>query len=593
MIKRIRDFLLVALCVVAFNSSADSDDPAQDALNSLKDAADMAGKFVDGMVGSFGYVDPAYVNSFKVINDTAQEIGVARRTDLKILGASFSGDVGDRLKLAPYTDSGDFYTDKHLNFTVLIEQSVQVTGLGAISKILFEKGVPLTVKNDTNTYYYRAYENRGQIRIEYLGVKSMTPAFSGVFYNSFPKPVKLSFIKDGQNYTVTLEPNTFNLLNSTPDNSTSIRPGAGEHRNFTFTDGTTTVKIPITAQGVCNMVLDDKTQQLVPGTPMVYTYEVYSNNGVMAVSSQGLAIGNYTEPVDPQKPDTSLVRDINPISAQVWYQSLAQTSASAGAQPPSLYPMPGQVWALYFTTDQTIAQKLTAGAVQKLTLIRPLLSKKQAILSIVALESTDDAKAKIWIDRFAKGTIGSYQMPVSTTQFDPSQAVVNQAPTDYGIVDDTQGTGSSGIKGRVLLSDVFLSQGIGQGPFYYTVQQPIIYPDSLVNTLASVIDSKTYGTSTAEAIIKELTTQVTDWIKMYGGNGAAAKSALISYLQVHGIPEIFNAGSKNLNLQGQRFVDAFTTGALSLMNLPIVYQGGVNNFVFSLDKKPDNWPTAS
>jgi len=586
-----------ANCGPVFGKVCDGFNDAVDALESVKQikaGIDTAGKFVDGMIGSFGYVDPSYVYSFKVVNDSSGKIKAARREISKVMGASFEGSIGEHLELQPYTDSGDFYKNIHLNFSVLLQKDepIELFGKPAVAtKTIFEKGVPLTIKNDPNVYYYRAYENRGQLQAEYLGVKTQTTAFSGVFYNSFGKPLKLTFIKDGQTYITTLEPNTFNLLNSTPDNPTSVRPGAGEQRNFTFTDGTTTVKIPITQLGVCNMVLDDKTQKLVPGSPMVYTYEVYSNNGVMAVSSQGLAIGNYTEPVDPKNPNTPVVRDINPVNLEIWYQSIAQASANAGDQAPPLYAIPGQVWALYQNDDSKVAQKLTAGSVQKISVLRPLLSKKQSLLYVVALETTDDNKAQKWIDRLLKGAIGTNVASVSSTaSFDPSQAIINQQPVDYGIIDDTQGSGSSGVKGRILLIDPFISQGIGQGPYYYTIQPPILYADQLVGTLAAVIDTKSFsGTSDAD-IIKQLNQQVATWIKSYGGNGIAGKAAVTSYIQAHGITELFNAGSKVLNLQGQRFIDAFTTGPLSLTQLPLAYQNGVNNFVFYLDKKPDNWP---
>ena len=73
-------------------------------------------------------------------------------------------------------------------------------------------------------YHYRAYSDRTIPKVEYLGIKTTTPEFNGVFLNSATQAVSLQYMKNGVTYVVTLEPDTFSLLSSDSWVKNSIRP---------------------------------------------------------------------------------------------------------------------------------------------------------------------------------------------------------------------------------------------------------------------------------------------------------------------------------------------------------------------------------
>ena len=82
-----------------------------------------------------------------------------------------------------------------------------------------------------NVYHYRAYSERTIPKVEYLGIKTTTPEFNGVFLNSATQAVGLQCMKNGVSYTVTLEPDTFSLLSSDSWVKNSIRPAKMAAKN--------------------------------------------------------------------------------------------------------------------------------------------------------------------------------------------------------------------------------------------------------------------------------------------------------------------------------------------------------------------------
>jgi hypothetical protein len=465
--------------------------------------------------------------------------------------------------------------------------------------------------NDTNVYYYRTYTDKNIIKGEYLGIKGTTSDFLGTFYNSTDVDVQLQFLKDGQSYTITLEKQSFNLLQSTPNNPTSIRPASNEQRAFTFTkDGTSIGYIPIAPLGIGNVIYNEQTKQFDPAGPMMYTYEVYKEqDGSLAVSLQGLSIGNFVQSTSTR------IRDINPLACHVWIQSAAQAQAAAQTQQGKQqdtgsipFDIPEIVWVAYKTKDYALQQKISVGTVSDFMIMRPQLAEQEAWLYCVSLPMTDETKAKKFLDRLTNGIIGQkaiYTEITDVTNID----ITKLQPNTNGIVDDSKGTGSSGLTGYILFADRFAPSGVGLGPFYYYVPAVQLRVDQLIANM--LLDNSYYTTDESGSTImkgeiqSELTKKFVQWISQYPKDPKSVRADVLKYLQQKGNKTLFTESSsaqksvnpltgteqKTLTAQGNHLLDALLTGPISIAHYPILRQAGTNYYVFALGEKPTFWPS--
>lgn len=625
-------FFLISLLILEIKADNINESAGQ-VLDGLKGAWDGASGMVSGMAQSFGYVPSDYTYNLCAWNDSPGMVGVVKQEVTKVLGAGFSGPVTRYAKLLPYTNTGDWMKEQ-LYFTLwlLIEKDnvdyneyktkiddyalmgTAFPGLGnaimafagsivtteALEKYeLLSKNI--SQKDLENVYHYRAYTDKGVIKGEYLGAKTTTQEFSGVFYNgSSSSDISLQFIKDGITYKVALEAGTFSLLNSTSGNPTSIRPGKAETRGFTFYQGSTILAaMPIHEKGICNLQLDPATNKLIPGSAMVYTYEVYSGKKGPAIGMQGLAIGNFRQPLD-QDPKKNVVRDVNPMECHAWYQSAqqAQKEVEETAKPTDakqlFHDFTEQVWIFYKTKDYSYSKKINAGDVIDFTLIRPRISEKSTWLYVVALETDDDKKALNFLNRLNDGKIGEkIKEPISSIgKFDESTVLTTMQSNTHGVIDDTKGTGSSGIKGYVLLADNALPRGVGTGPFYYQIRPPVVDIGQLVDLFSSNLDEKRFANGAGST--NELTTKIEKWILLYPKNNKQIITEVTTYLQEKGADSLMidpKASTRTLNNEGKKAVDIIVSGPVSIAHYPRQQQAGSNGYVYTLGDVPKGWPS--
>ncbi len=636
-VKKVNFYILFFLITNMF-SIIRSD--LQDSINSLKNSWDGGKNFVEGMVrGIVGSVGVCFeadwshcVYSPRIWNDSPGVIFVAKQDLTKVLGAGFSGGLTRQQALWPYTDTGagdGSWWHEDLNFILWLLRAKNngedegysqyktkvkdyaakgsvVPGFGSAIGALagsivtteemekysfFDKKLSQSHGDPDNWYYYRAYTYQGQLKGEYLGIKTTTPEFNGVFYNSSKEPITLEFAKDSQNYKVLLEAGTFSLLNSSSSVTNSIRPPATQERAFTFYQADTVIAaMPIRAEGICNMQEDATTKKMVPGAPMVYTYEIADTQQGPQVSLQGLAIGNYDQPFDTTDPQKSVVRDINPMHCHFWYQSAAQ--AQAAAKSDQLYlDIPVPLWIFYKTADYSYQQKVKPEDVIDFSLIRPRLSEKNAWLYVVGIQTTDDTKAVQFLTRLADGVIGQdLKEPVTAiNNFNENMVLVKTLPNTHGLIDDSAG---SGVKGFVLLADNVTPRGVGYGPFYYQINPCIVQLDQLASLLSSYLNSSLFAS--ADAMNQEINKKITQWVKLYPTDNKTVASQLTDLLTQKGIDQIITntaAPQRTLNEYGKQGVTTLTSGPVSIANIPTLYQAGSNLYVYNLGAVPAGWPS--
>lgn len=492
---------------------------------------------------------------------------------------------------------------------------------------------PPAPKDDDKVYYYHAFarynekDQKLKMEAEYLDLAGTTSEFSGQFYNHSSKNIPLQFTKDGKPYTVTLEPETFNLLQSSREVDYSIRPKSDDQAigfqfyNQSVSETTKLAFVPISSEGIGNVISTQqnpnkmvKKDDLVVVGPKLYTYEVVDTPQGPAVGVQGLKIGNFDQPVSQN------VRDINPAVCHLWFKDAktAQAEMEKEQQAQNLpldynavaFDIPEQVWINYKTADQVLQEKVPTGTVKDFYVLRPQIKEKEAWLYIVTLQTTDDAKAKKFLDRLSAGTLGTKAIYTDVTKEElDKKTVLSMKPNINGFIEDIQGPDASGLTGAVVLADWFSPQGVGDGPFYYELDPGVLRVDQFANaiwydTKFYAKDEKTGSLQLKPEVLKELAALLPQWLGQYKTNPDTAKAALKKYLQEKG-----NAGdpadaesngifvnAKQLPAQrvfteqGNNLFQTLVDGPISLKNYPIMRKAGTNWYTRNLGDKPDNWP---
>jgi hypothetical protein len=622
----------------------------------IKTVWDGAGSMLKGMGQSFGVVDSSYKYSYHVYNDAAVPIFVAEERLTGLLGATFQGEIKKGLTIGPNADSGEAFYNRPLYISVWIcvetsdeQKKIQkyakssqewagwgaiagtVAGMGVASPLtaglgaslgalagsiatvetlkkykLYEKNIYPWSPNDQNVYFYRAYTRQGTLYAEYLDLKKTTAGFLGQFYNATNANIMVEFKKDDVDYSATLEPNSFNMLQSS-SKPYSIRPPANEKRGFQFYKDTISKDtmisfIPLASEGLAYMVnisTDPNRPSYAAGSPMMYTYEIYDSPDGIVVGTQGLSIGTYDQPT------TGKIRDLNPAECHLWYQSAAQLQAintKNGVEPNNLeraFDIPESVWISYKSHDYTYRKKINPGEVIDFAILRPLL-QEQAFLYVVACASQDEKKVTLFLDRLHAGLL------VQATRSDASQKAGNTRTAQIGTrgtIDDTKTTDGSGVIGTILLQDLFFAQGVGTGPFYYTIRPSILRIDQFVSNIwfdqRFYLQDKSNGNLTLNPeIFAELSTTLPQWIAQYTRDAAGVQSALKKYLQEKGNPGLFIDPSKStqareFNSQGTLLYNTLLQGPISIASYPVLKRSGTNYYVFALGDKPADWPDSN
>jgi hypothetical protein len=618
-------FLLSIIFKCSGQSTSQSSDQKWDNLknqfvNSTKNVSDGASGFLKGMGQSVGIVTADYHYSYQVWNDTPVFLLVGQQRVVPAMGVNIPEDFYNAQMLRGFTNTGSNFLNQQLYLRVVLFADPAnknfnpyfTSPVSDLEKLapqsgqfqILNKEIYPWAKDDDNIYFYRAYSSKSQIKAEYLGIKTATTDFLASFYNSSSKDVQLHFAKDGIKYDVTLESLTFNTLQSLAGSGTSIRPSGNEKRFFDFKlAGKTIDQIPILSEGIGNVAYNDATKKYDPAGPMLYTYEIYDAQPTPKATMQGLSIGNFTQPT------SGLIRDINPVPCLVWYQSAAQlqkmqASAAKDTEQDSVYfDAPESFWVAYQTADWSIQKKVDPGTVGKFTIVRPRLSEKQAVLYGVSLQTNDEKKARQFLNRLTTGKL------VTPTAYDQSGLAGERIdlsvikPSTNGIIvdNDPKDPARTGLTGYLLFSDVFFPTGVDSNAvFYYLVPAPQLKIDQLVNAL--YLDDNSYTKDESGAVVLkkevfgELSGLIKNWIVAYKKDSLGVAAQVKNYLMSHGNKEVFvdpaaSNQSRALTTQGQRMLEMFLTGPISLKNAPLLRSAGTNYYVYGLGSKPDSWPS--
>lgn len=553
-----------------------------------------------------------------VWNDSPGPINVAIEDVKKVLGINFDGDITRTETVLPFThiggESNGVFWHMDLYFKVALQWDENNPGLYESYsaskkptnptnwKTMFRKNI--AYPDAKNIYYYRTYTDKAMPKAEYLGIKTTTNEFNGVFTNSAAQSVILKFIKNGQTYQATLEPGSFSLLSSDSQVKNSIRPAkdATEKRFLTFLkDGNVVAALPLMPDGICGMQPNPaKPGEFIPSEPMLYTYEVFQNGQNVDVGMQGLAIGHYPQTLgaDAKK---NVVRDINPMECHVWYQSIDDYKKKMDPQDTDVpFEPDGQVWISYMTKDSTFQKKIKSGDVIDFSLLRPLVSEKKSSLFVVFVATHDEAKAKAFIKRLTDGVIGqdALEPVVKVSNFDAATVLSDVKSNLKGIIDDTKGSGNSGVKGLVLLVDHFSPRGLGYGPYYYNISPALLRIDQLSGLFTTFLDAKKISSDKEnlkeklKAFADTLDKKIVAWIAAYQTNKSGTTQEITKFIQQYGADGFFEtkAGSKTFNALGQHGLDMLLTGPVSFANYPLIYQAGSNEFILLAGDKPKDWP---
>lgn len=619
-------YIALSLVSVSMYGQDSSDDQLKAASDQIAQAGEEiysgASSFLGGMAQSFGYVPSSYTYSFRAFNDTPAPIVVGIQQETNVMGGTFAGDLKDYVQVGSFQDTGDYFQDKKLYLRVwLLRNASDISsyanastigaeaglGIGAVpggisvtemarKDSFFDKKITsLTQENDPYTYYYHAFTSGGVTKGEYLGIKDVTSEFAGVFYNSLPEAdgneVEFDFVKSGSTYTVTLEPSSFNLLESDTSVVNSIRPPSyDESRDFVFKQGSRTLAtIAIAPEGIANVQTNPETNELEIVGPMTYTYNVWADSsGTAQIGMQGLNVGNFDQPM-------GRVRDINPLQGKLWYMSAEQsqqaTNSDGSTDYSSIpYDIQEALWISYVTNDQVIQQKLEPGSVIDLNMIRPQIAEDSATMFVVLIKSIDDTKSKTFLNRLHQDLIGSDSL--YTQIADPtnvSSITADITANENGIVVDNQAEGSTGLTGYVVLTDTFYPRGLGSGPYYYSIPSGQLQIGSLANLLYFSDGSYDSSGSLSSEFMQDFSQNVVQWIKEYSSGPDQVESSVISYMQANGADGIFDE-SGALTISGEAMIQNFLTGAISISNPPVIRQAGTNWYPLTMGSVPSGWP---
>ena len=548
-----------------------------------------------------------------------------------MLGIDFDGDITESKEIPPYSHGGGipkgpnsdgkfYHSGLYLKVALQFDQNNQNlyesydvnTQVGNQNfKWSTNRRWNIAYPDPKNVYSYRMYTERHIVKAEYLGIKTTTNEFNGVFVNTTNEDAKgnvasqgqnvlLQFMKNNVNYQVTLEPGIFNILNSDANVPNSMRPKDDtEKRSLTFLtmDKRILAQIPLTPEAICNMLPDPKKEgAFIPGDPMLYTYEIFQGTKGISVGMQGLAVGHYKQTLDVNNPTKNVVRDINPLECHVWYQSPQDTQKMLDPKSTDVAFNPQeQVWISYVTKDSVVQKKINPGDVVDFTILRPQVSEKQALLFVVALQTNDDTKAQAFLKRLTDGIIGKDAITpkVQVSDFNASVVFTKIEANDKGVVDDTQG---SGITGAVLVMDMFSPRGLGYGPYYYMIPSPLLRMDQLSNALSSFLDPKKIGVTDKKSgddfQTKTLNPKIVTWITNYQKNKQGVKQEVTSYVQQYASSGFFEKDGKTLSSFGKHALAMVLTGPVSIENYPLIRQAGTNEFILLAGEKPKEWPGA-
>lgn len=494
-----------------------------------------------GLGMGFGAPPTGYVYSYTVVNDTALPIYVNTQEIASFMGAYFPKAGGwSQATVLPFSQNYNI-SNKEYYF----EMSLHANNNKPTNHLPYVNTDALYIqdciqlpadKNSTKVNYFRVYMGKELKQGQYVHVPKAE--YVGYADPSNPKDSNAS-VTMGAALTgspaLTIFNNTSTSLTvgySSKTGQTSLQTSdcdiflaKTEKNSFVYHSGlvnATTQKSSLPLGTVAVFQKGSGTSSQLFAMPASvfggksYTLEIYQDQqNSRAVGLQALMSAHDVP--------SGRVKDITPVPCVFWYQSVAQLAKS---QATGMSDLPGKVWIVSQGENDLISSEVLLGDALQFNLIRPELGK-QRWLYFLYINTTDDAKAKQFVQNFILGKNGKdiikqYQeqgvnqfnqiqtqlanvLTFSSSQSSSSnsgqivvpesllQAAIKGAlKVNRGEIQDT----ALGMSGYLLGADVFLPQGLGAASTFYYQLNPSEQTASDVPTSA-VINGCIMGIATA------------------------------------------------------------------------------------------------
>ncbi len=606
------------------------------------------------LIQSFGYCPDDYTYSMQLWNDLSQSVTADLQKVISVQGAKFNSSSA-KTQTIPAFSFSDPSAFANIN---ICHGIVHLTNGNLSYSYSFDVD-----EKDKNTYFFHTFQTseddspQGEFMGPglYGGPYLSTKEFDGVFFNKSPYEAQLSFKKNGQTYSVSLESSSFNLLSSDSWQTDSIR-SSSEKRSFDINVNNNKLSFPVNSIGLGDSFYDPTTtttQQI----PLTYTYEIYQNQNDLNAVVQGFNMGNHNQLGIPDIQTTTApavsqllaIRDINPVDCSVWCQSLDQyqtekqnQSSSQSTSPSQLqqipYILPGSLWATYQTDDWKVSQQLSAGSVTNFDIIRPQKKENIGYLYIFSLNTTDSKKANQFLTNVSKNSDLTSQLLKTTidltteTDLGTITAQLQKTCQSNGGIPSTCNAiindQNSGVQGALLLVDTFVPYGGGtKTPRYYKIPTAILLVDtSFSSIVTSNLDPKAFGSDPQQvttSMASDFNKNIIGWLSTFNNNLSTINASqttassqitlatatahaselqglvpdLTDYVRQKGLASLFTDSTATTTRifsdQGIKKLYLMLFGPLSLSSPPVILQPGINAYLgLKPGELPKGWPSS-
>lgn len=632
-----KQYSLVLILIILSNYL--SADPDLDNLkNTVTALGDQFKEFGKGLAESFGMNPPGYHYSFRMFNNTNSIIEAEARRIKTYQGVFIKQDSIEQWSLNPTEESGP---TRFNSINLYLEVVARANGSQIFSDSIVDQ-MPDYKTTTPAVVFYNIYESAAGIHGESLGTnKTTSDQFLGSFYNTLQTQQTMTFLFADQMFTIKLDPQSYNFLSSNNKIINSIRPQQGS-RVFDFGPAG---KISVAAQGLATGQLKDGTIQNVEAD--LYHYEIIGTQASPKAITAGFNPGNFSQPL------TERLRTITPLSCLVWNKAPNQIIQEEGFVPVTLsnttiwvaYSTPGWSNSTMGTTD-TVMAKIPVGQALHFYGIRPLIDTPnylttdemmklqnleptktfgtettlqtlgvnlapvdifksikdqapktpKAPLYIVSIDTTDDTKAKTFLQNLLQGKITLPVAPsLSSNNLvqDVTQSLATKLSTTSGQLKDP----ASGMTGYLLVYDSFTPYGNGGGPYFYTIEPPLKLIAPIFSELAPFINKSLYATDDAAKTVKATLAQ---WISIASSQPDTAGSIksvydlVLTYLKDNGVDALFTKNADGsldktkLSWMGNMGLNKIVSGPTGIVNAPVQYRNGMSHFVYSNSAMPSS-----
>ncbi len=392
---------------------------------------DSVKSFGMGMAESFGMNPPDYEYSFRVFNDSSESVTVQAHRIKSFQGIKARKGTIKEMTLTPSQDTGqtgfnalNLYLDVELKWPE-----------GSFTESITK----LAAKHDKTIYHFHVFETKAGIAAENIGKGyTTTDLYLGSIYNSLSTVQTVSFDYAGQRFSVVLDKDSHNMLQSDKDIPHCMRPV----KDAAFIDCGTAGKISVLSAGLATGKEDKGVWTNV--MPLQYHHEIIENvdksgKAVTKVVTAGFNPGNYTQPTNKR------VRNITPIRCSVWNTSAAQATSPVqeGQLLTSISIDQGSrsVWCVYstpgwsnktFSVNDTVMVQIPAGKAVEWYIMRPSIDGSKYLTSeeLLTVQETEFEGS----EKIDSSPIGSTSSKTTKQSTDLSNKKSSQESQDQSLV---------------------------------------------------------------------------------------------------------------------------------------------------------------